>query len=315
MTPLSRFGWPKLIGIFFLFLSLLNIAASSPLPEINVNKGLTARAGPSTPKHISEARYIAYLKKYFPATNRYMLYSGGAQDQVEKFIKANPNYHWFGDLFNVPNGDHETMTHPWWTAFDHKTEEDDGEAASTALAMTASGDILVFGAIEYKTVGASSFFATKEIEELRKGMRTGRVKSINHMAKDATKATQIMAKEDANGKFTWQPGYKEGDKNASSFYGQCKRALGSRCDAPKIRAKSNSAKGNCKRAGTTKGAACQLEKPTPTTPKKPTPTPKKSAPKKSTPKTAPKKAPKKAPKTAPKTAPKAAPKKAAPKSQ
>jgi hypothetical protein len=311
MMSLSRFGWPKLIGIFFLFVSLLNIAASSPLPENHVNKDLTARAGPSIPKHISKARYEAYLKKYFPATNRYMLYSGGAQDQVEKFIKANPNYHWFGDLFNVPDGDHKTMTHPWWKAFDHKTEEDDGEAASIALASTTSGDVLVFGAIEYATAGKDSFFKTKEIDRLHDGMREGRIKSINHMARDATKASQIMAKEDANGKFTWQPGYKEGDKNASSFYGQCKRALGSKCDAPTIRAKPKPAKGNCKRAGTTNGAACQLEKPTPTTPKKPTPTPKKSAPKKSTPKTA----PKKAPKTAPKTAPKAAPKKAAPKSQ
>jgi hypothetical protein len=301
MTSLSRFGWPKLIGIFFLFLSLLNIAVSSPLPGKHGNKDLAARGWTSQPlkPNISIDRYQTFLKKYFPATNTYLFYSGGAGDQVKNFIKANPEYHWFDDMFNTPIDD-KTKKHPWWKAFDDEVDEDDADAASMAMALTVTGDVLVFGAVEYLTAGASSFFATKEIEELQNGMRAGRVKSINHMAKDATKATQIMAKEDANGKFTWQAGYKQGDKNASSFYGQCKRALGSKCDAPKIRAKSKSAKGNCKRAGTTKGAACQLEKPTPTptTPKKPTPTPKKSVPKKST--------PKKAPKTAPKTVPKKA---------
>jgi hypothetical protein len=302
MTPLSRSGWPKLIGIFFLFLSLLNIAVSSPLPGNHGNKDLAGRGRTPPPlkDNISIDRYEAFLKKYFPATNTYLFYSGGAKDQVKNFIKANPKYHWFDDMFNTPEGDEDTQKHPWWKAFDVSVDEDDADAASIAMASTVSGDVLVFGAAEYLTAGQGSFFTTKEIKKLHDGMREGRVKSINHMAKDATKATQIMAKEDANGKFTWQPGYKEGDKNASSFYGQCKRALGSKCDAPKIRAKSKSAKGNCKRAGTTKGAACQLEKPTPTptTPKKPTPTPKKSVPKKST--------PKKAPKTAPKTVPKKA---------
>jgi hypothetical protein len=317
MTPFSRSGWPKLIAVFFLFLSLLNIAVSSPLPGNHGNKDLAARGytPPPLKPNISIDRYQKFLKKYFPATNTYLFYSGGAGDQVKNFIKANPEYHWFNDMFNTPQGDEDTQKHPWWKAFDADVDEDDADAASMAMAMTVSGDVLVFGAAEYMTAGQSSFFKTKEIEKLQEGMRTGRVKSINHMAKDATKATQIMAKEDVNGKFTWQPGYKEGDKNASSFYGQCKRALGSKCDAPTIRAKPKPAKGNCKRAGTTNGAACQLEKPTPATPKKPTPTPKKSAPKKSTPNTAPKKAPKKAPKTAPKAAPKAAPKKAAPKSQ
>lgn len=267
MASPSRFGWPSLIAIFFLFLSLLNIATSLPLPDDNIDKNLVAR----TEIPISQARYEAYLKKYFPATNTYLFYSGGAKTQVKNFIAKNPKYLYYDDIFNVPESDYTTKKHPWWKAFDQDKDMDDGEASSMALAEVVTGDVLVFGAIEYMTVGAASFFTTKEIDTLEEGMRSGRIKSINHMAKDATKPSQIMAKADANGKFTWQPGYKEGMKNASGPYGVCKRALGGGCDAPKIKPKP---KRKCKRTGTSNGA-CAMPTPSATKPKaSPTPTPK-----------------------------------------
>jgi len=232
MTPPSRFGWASLTAIFVLFLSLLNIAVASPLLDDHVNKTLAARAK----TYITQKTYESYLKKYFPATDRYLFYSGGAKDQVKAFQAKNPGYYYYDDLFTALP---EDTSHPWNKEFSDETHEDDGDASSRAIASIAKGQILVFGAIEYKTKGEISFFTKQEIDELHEGLKTGRITSINHMAKGATSPSQVMAKEDHNGVFTWQNGYKAGDKNASGVYGQCKRGLAG-CDAPKPNPKSNS---------------------------------------------------------------------------
>jgi hypothetical protein len=82
------------------------------------------------------------------------------------------------------------------------------------------------------------------------------------MVKGATSRSQVLAKEEAKGVLTWQKGHKEGEKNASDPYGQCKRGLGG-CDAPKLKPKSklisnSGACGKGKRAGASKGA-CPIE--------------------------------------------------------
>ncbi|KAF2679564.1 hypothetical protein K458DRAFT_114860 [Lentithecium fluviatile CBS 122367] len=207
MAPLSRFGWPSLAAFFLLFLSLLNIATSSPLPDDHVKKTLVARDQTS----ITQERYEAYLMEYFPDTGHYLFYSGGSEKQIEAFKAKNSGYYYYDDLFNAHDGNH-----PWYKAFNEATDEDDGEASSKAMASTASGEVLVFGAIEYKTEGKNSFFTRQEIDILHEGVKTGRINSINHMAKGATDPSQVMAKEDANGVFTWQNGHKEGDKNAGA---------------------------------------------------------------------------------------------------
>jgi len=227
MPPSSRFGWPSLTAIFLL-LSLLNIATASPLPDDHVNKTLVAR----TQTIITLERYEAYLKKYFPATDHYLFYSGKSEDQVKVFMAKNPSYYYYDNLINAFE-----ENHPWYKAFDVKTEMDDAEAASKALALTARGQVLVFGAIEYKKEGTNSFFTQQEIDKLHEGIQTGRIMSINHMAKGATSPSQVMAKEDAKGVFTWQKGHKEGDKNASGA--QCKRGIGG-CDTPKVKPKTKS---------------------------------------------------------------------------
>ena len=102
--------------------------------------------------------------------------------------------------------------HPWYEVLNEETDLDDCEASSLALASTTSGQVLVFGAIEYKTAGAVSFFTQQEIDSFQEGVRIGRIEFINHMAKGATSPSQVMIKEDANGVFTWQKGYKEGKK-------------------------------------------------------------------------------------------------------
>lgn len=223
MAATSRFGQLSLTAIFLVFLSFFNIATASPLPNDEFDEALV----PRNLKPITEARYIEYLKKYFPKTDHYILYTGGSEDQVKAFMKANSGYNYYDTLFNAYDS-----KHPWYKAFDEKKDLDDGDASSVALAKTLSGNVLVFGGIEYKTKGQGSFFTTKEVPELHKGLKDGRIKSINHMIKGATKTSEVLAKEDKDGKFTWEQGHTESETNASAGCAK-KRASGGCYDAPK----------------------------------------------------------------------------------
>ncbi|CAN8101852.1 unnamed protein product [Discula destructiva] len=231
MAPPSRSGRLDLTAIFLLFLSLFGLATAVPLSPSNVNdnKAVVARTGQ---KLITEARYVQYLQKYFPATDHYLLYTGNSEDQLKAFQAKNPGkYYYYDDFYNA-----DTRTHPWYKFFDEATDMDDGEASSRAISKAATKQILVFGAAEYKTAGVNSFYTTQEVKILKAKVKAGTIASISHMAKGATSPTQIMAEEDANGKLTWKTGYKEGTKNASGAYGVCKRGLGPRSctDAPKV---------------------------------------------------------------------------------
>jgi len=79
--------------------------------------------------------------------------------------------------------------------------------------------------------GQDSFFARYEIAILHDRHKNGNIKSIAHMQKDATKPSQAMATEDADGKLTWKNGFKEGDSNASGTYDVC-ASDGTECDVP-----------------------------------------------------------------------------------
>ncbi|KAF2819103.1 hypothetical protein CC86DRAFT_413177 [Ophiobolus disseminans] len=224
MAPSTRNDRSSLISIFLIFLSLLNITTSSPLPENHLEKDLVTR-DPTT--SITQARYEEYLTKHWRSTGRYMFYSGNSGAQIEAFRKMNPSYYWYDPIFNAHKNDH-----PWYSFFDYKKDLDNGETSSQALAVKTTGDVTVFGAVEWKTKGAESFFARHEIGILHDRLKNGKIKSINHMQKDATKPSQVMATEDKDGKLTWKNGFKEGDSNASGNYDVC--ASGStKCDAPK----------------------------------------------------------------------------------
>ena len=206
MARPSRFGWPSLAAFFLLFLSLLNFATASPLPDDRAKKTLVVRK-----ESISQERYEAYLEEYFPDTGHYIFYSGKSEEQVKAFKEKNSGYFYYTDLFTANDEDH-----PWYKAFNEDNDEDNGESSSKAMASKASGNVLVFGAIEYKTEGEDSFFTRQEIGRLHDGLSDGRVSSINHMIKGATDPSQVMATENANGDFSWQNGFKEGDKNAGA---------------------------------------------------------------------------------------------------
>ncbi|KAF2749054.1 hypothetical protein M011DRAFT_466168 [Sporormia fimetaria CBS 119925] len=229
MAPSSRYGSLSLMGIFLLFLSFFNIAVSSPLPG---GKQLAERAQ----ENISEERYLAYCEQYFPDTSKYLFYSGRSEAQVRAFIAENPGYVWYDSIFNT-NGD---LNHPWYQAFDEAVDLDDAEASSQVMAKLASGDVKVFGAIEWKTLGQTSFFATEEIGNLRNGLEDGRVTSINHMVKDTTDPNAVIATDDGDGGLTYKDGHSAGETNASGTYGDCSGSARKRqetCDRPELKPK------------------------------------------------------------------------------
>jgi hypothetical protein len=78
---------------------LCNYATSLPLPRDYANGTLVARTQP----FITQDEYETYFKKHFPATDRYLLYSGRAEDQIKVFQAKNPSYLYYGDLLNAPN--------------------------------------------------------------------------------------------------------------------------------------------------------------------------------------------------------------------
>lgn len=201
----------SLTALFSLLLLLiLDIAIATPLPQNGVGvKSLAARGVQGTQITLDE--YIAYLKQYYPDTDKYIEYSGGSKDQVENFQKNNPGYYYYEDFF-----DGDTSAH-FYTAFPLSDDRlDDGEASSEAISKVATKQITVFGAVEYQTEeGKSSFYTNFEAPSNIEGVKSGRLESINHMVKDATDPSQILAKEDGEGVITYQPGYEEGTPNAS----------------------------------------------------------------------------------------------------
>ena len=212
----------SLTALFFLLLvSILDIAIAAPLPQNGVDVKSLAKRG----TYITQAEYQAYLLQYFPNTGNYIEYTANSVDQVEAFQAKNPGYYQYADFYEA-----KTASHPWYKAFEGR--DDDAEAASKAISTVATGELMVFGGADYVAKGAGSFYTTEEAPINKQGVLDGRLKSINHMAKDATSPSQVMAKEDGTGKFTWQPGYQAGTPNNSGSFGTCTKRSAAACDAP-----------------------------------------------------------------------------------
>lgn len=184
-------------------------------------------------KQITLKEYVDYLKKYYTKTDKYMLYTANSDNQAVNFQQSNSDYLYFEDFFNSDVSDHYKKAFP-----PHKDDPncwrlDDGEAQSIAIAMVASGDVIVFGGVQWQSKGKKSFFATKEIPELRKNIRNGTLKKITHMVKDATDRDEILATEDADGKQTFTSGHNKDEANASGTFGDCTSTLDPpTCDIP-----------------------------------------------------------------------------------
>ena len=215
MASSFRHGRLNLTAVLLLFLSLLNIATAAPLLNENVDKTLAARYRPDfeednrTP--ITKEQYMDYLKEYFPATDKYMEYTGFSGPQIKAFKEANPDYLFYDDFYGADG----KPDHPYYKAFDPETQMDDGEASSEAISEVATS-LLVFGGIEYQTEAAKkSFYRTNEADINLRRLGAGELKAINHMVKDATSPTKVLATENAAGQFTFSDGYAADTTNAS----------------------------------------------------------------------------------------------------
>lgn len=222
MVSQSRLGWPaSLTALFVLSLSLLNGAAGVPTRP---------KWEEDTQRNINEQEYTDYVRKYYPETDKYLFYTGGAENDVKNFIDKNPGqgYNYYGTVFNAPDGD---KSHPWYQAFDPNLVQDDADASSSVLAKEKARGregrgpepVHLFGGIEYKEKGQTSFFNTKELPYLQQGMESGRLSEIHHMAPGATNINDIMAREDRYGQKTYYNGYTASDKNARGPYCTRKR--------------------------------------------------------------------------------------------
>jgi len=171
-------------------------------------------------EQITLKEYEDYLKKYYPETNKYMLYSAKSDNQCVNFQQNNAGYFWFNDFFHYKVSEHYTTAFPPHPDHPDCWREDDGDAQSAAIANVATADILVFGAVEWQAEGRTSWFATKEVPGLQAGIRAGRLSKITHMLRDATKKEEILATEDADENITFTDGH-DGEKNASGVFGDC----------------------------------------------------------------------------------------------
>ena len=191
---------------------------------------------------ITQEEYVEYLTKYYPETDKYLLYSGGCKDQLMAFKEANPGY-FYDDFYDSDKSQHyKDAFPPKPNPIEGKPElwrEDNGEASSTAIAEVATKEVKVFGAAQYRQIMSESFFAVKEAPTLHEGLDNQRLSTIKHMAKEALHPDEVMATEDSQGKFTYLPGYEEGTLNQSPrpepeepespVSEDCKRSNGTPC--------------------------------------------------------------------------------------
>ncbi|KAJ8070655.1 hypothetical protein OCU04_001026 [Sclerotinia nivalis] len=222
----------SLTALIFFLLSILNIAIGAPLSQNGVSeKSLTARAVKGSTITVNE--YMAYLQQYYPKTDQYIEYSGYSEPQVKAFQAKNPGYYYYDDFFNAANPNSH-----WDEAFGADKREDDAEASGEAISKVATDKITVFGAAQWETAGAASFYATTEAKINLVRLASGDLKSINHMAKDATDLSEIMATEDAKG-LHYNAGYTEGTANNSEAYCDTPE-----CDSPETNSERSSSASN-----------------------------------------------------------------------
>jgi len=214
-----------LSALIVLLLAFLNITSAAPITRKRED------GEHYYGDQITQAEYAAYLRQYYPETDKYLLYSGGAEGQLEAFKNANPGYYYYKDFFDAGASAHyATAFPPQEIANPDPTKTgtvtawrmDDGDASSRAIAETVRGKITVFGAAQWQTLFDDSFYATDEAPLLKTSMENGDLKAINHMEKGATSPDQIMATENAKGEYTYQNGFA--DKSVNNDYGKtCKR--------------------------------------------------------------------------------------------
>lgn len=183
---------------------------------------------------LTEDNYIDYLNQYYPATDHYILYTAGSENQAVNFVQTNADYFYYGDFFDAFKSAHYLTQ---WPAKEDSQgrgvcyRPDDADAASVAIARAARTEIRVFGGVEYLTKGQTSWFATKEVPELRTNIENKLLNKITHMQNGATKPDEVLATEDADMNISYLDG--QSGPNASGTFGDCSSTTEApTCDSP-----------------------------------------------------------------------------------
>ncbi|KAF1920972.1 hypothetical protein BDU57DRAFT_509485 [Ampelomyces quisqualis] len=214
------------ISLYVLAFSGLTFAA----PISQNSKVLLPRADCEYGERLTLADYVAYLKKYYPATDHYLLYTAGSEAQATNFQGLNAGYYKYSDFYDASISDHFLEQ---WPEVDGCFRPEDAEAASVAIATVATSEVLVFGGVEYQTKGPNSFFTTKELPVLKDNINNGQLNKITHMVRDATRPEDVLATEDAAGTITFAAGHTNTETNASGTFGDCSTTLDPpTCDIP-----------------------------------------------------------------------------------
>jgi hypothetical protein len=192
---------------------------------------LRARADCEYGNRLEFDDYFFYLLQNYP-TDKILLWSGGSIEQVQAFKGPNPDYLYYRDVFTYKDGNPYART--WPKDENGCYRPDDAEASSRAIAAVATGQVLVFGAVQWQQTqgGRNSYFGLKEIPELRRGFNSGRLSKILHMVKDTLDPSQVLAEEDVNGKITYVNGNADGTPNSTGQFGDCSAGTAPPCDVP-----------------------------------------------------------------------------------
>lgn len=209
-------------------LTFSGLAFAAPISK-NGN-ALLPRAECEYGERLTLVDYVAYLQQYYPATDHYLLYTGGSEPQATNFQNLNAGYYKYSDFYDASVSDHFLTQ---WPEVDGCFRPENAEEASKAISTVATSEILVFGGVEYQTEGPNSFFTTKEVPILKDRINGGQLNKITHMVKDATKPEDVLATEDASGTITFAEGHSDTETNASGTFGDCSTTLDPpTCDIP-----------------------------------------------------------------------------------
>jgi hypothetical protein len=215
MQPTSSRSSLKALAVAFLSLSSFAFAA----PVSRSSHGLNRREDCEYGDQLTVDDYVGYLREYYTNTDKYVLYSGGSKDQAINFVDLNTDYKFYNDFFDSTRSEHYLTK--WPQDENGCYRPDDADASSAAIGIVATGDIRVFGGVEWQSKGATSWFATKEIPAIRDSINGGTLNKILHMVGGATGVDDVLAEENANGDITFVNGHSDTETNATGTFGDC----------------------------------------------------------------------------------------------
>jgi hypothetical protein len=199
------------------FLSFSGVAFAAPVSPHG--HALSRREDCEYGDRLTVKDYVEYLQEYYTDTGKYVLYSGGSKDQAVNFVGLNTDYKFYDDFYDSTRSEHYLTK--WPQDENGCYRPDDADASSEAIGTVATGDIRVFGGVEWQEKGARSWFATKEVPAIRTSINAGTLSKMLHMVGGATGPDDVLAEENGAGDITFVNGHNEGETNATGTFGDC----------------------------------------------------------------------------------------------